>query len=58
MPNLNPVPDCRDALDVELALLRRDARVHAHPYGAITVGERGQALADLRHAQPARRTEL
>ena len=52
MPNLNPVPDCRDALDVELALLRRDARVHAHPYGAITVGERGQALADLAAMAP------
>ena len=52
MPNLNPVPDCRDALDVELALLRRDARVHAHPSGAITVGERGQALADLAAMAP------
>ena len=47
MPNLNPVPDSRAHLEEELALIRRDACIHVHPYGAITVGQKGEALADL-----------
>ena len=52
MPNLNPVPDCRAALDELLAIIRRDARVHVHPYGALTVGESGKTLADLAAMAP------
>ena len=47
MPNLNPVPDCRASLDVQRRLIGESAVVHVHPYGAITVGERGEQLADL-----------
>ena len=47
MPNLNPVPDCVDALNLQRALIEKDALVHVHPYGAITVGEKGEQLADL-----------
>ena len=47
MPNLDPVPDCREHLDAELALIRRDACVGVSPYAAITVGEKGEALAAL-----------
>ena len=52
MPNLNPVPDCRAALDELLAIIRRDARVHVHPYGALTVGESGERLSDLAAMAP------
>ncbi len=52
MPNLDPVPDSAAHLEEELALLRRDAAVTVRPYGAITVGERGQALADLEAMAP------
>lgn len=52
MPNLNPVPDCLDTLQPQLNLIQRDARVRVHPYGAITAGERGQALADLTGMAP------
>ena len=52
MPNLNPVPDCRASLDVLLEAIRRDARVHVHPYGAITRGELGVELADLASMAP------
>ena len=52
MPNLNPVPDCRASLDVLLEAIRRDARVHVHPYGAITCGELGAELADLAAMAP------
>ena len=47
MPNLNPVPDCAEALALQRALIEKDALVHVHPYGAITVGEKGEQLADL-----------
>ena len=52
MPNLNPVPDSRAHLQAELEAIARDARVHVHPYGAITVGERGEELADLAAMAP------
>ena len=47
MPNLDPVPDSEAHLAAELALIRRDAAIRVYPYGALTVGEKGQELADL-----------
>ena len=52
MPNLNPVPDSAAHLSEELALIRRDAAVPVYPYGAITVGEKGEALSDLEAMAP------
>ncbi len=47
MPNLNPVPDSRENLALQLDIIKKDACVEVIPYGAITVGERGEELADL-----------
>lgn len=47
MPNVSPVPDCAVALDMQLQRIREDAVVRVHPYAAITVGERGETLADM-----------
>ena len=47
MPNLNPVPDSYENLERELEIIRRDAVIGVHPYGAITVGEKGEALSDM-----------
>ena len=47
MPNLNPVPDCAEHLRQQLDRIRDGACIHVYPYGAITVGEQGQELADL-----------
>jgi dihydroorotase len=52
MPNLNPVPDSLAHLEQELALIKRDARVQAVPYGAITVGQQGEQLADMAAMAP------
>ena len=52
MPNLAPVPDSMAHLQVELEAVQRSAKVHVHPYGAITVGERGEELADLAAMAP------
>ena len=47
MPNLNPVPDSVENLNVQLEKIRETACIHVYPYGAITVGEKGATLADL-----------
>ena len=52
MPNLSPVPDSEAHLEAELDLIRRDAAVRVYPYGALTVGEKGEALADLAAMAP------
>ena len=53
MPNLDPVPDSPEHLAVQLDLIRKNARVRVYPYGAITQGERGEALADLSALAPS-----
>ncbi|MBR7010570.1 MAG: dihydroorotase [Oscillospiraceae bacterium] len=52
MPNLNPVPDSPEHLAVQEALIAEQARIRVYPYGAITVGERGEALAELEALAP------
>ena len=52
MPNLDPVPDRAAALAVQRAIIEKDALVHVHPYGAISVGEKGERLADLEGLAP------
>ena len=47
MPNLNPVPDSVENLAPQLEAIEKDALIRVHPYGAITVGEKGQTMADL-----------
>ncbi len=47
MPNLSPVPDCPENLVVETEAIDRDATIGVHPYGAITIGQRGEETADL-----------
>ncbi|MDD6283818.1 MAG: dihydroorotase [Firmicutes bacterium] len=48
MPNLNPVPDCAEHLKMQTDIIARDASVKILPYGAITFGESGKQLADMR----------
>jgi len=52
MPNLDPVPDSVEHLRLERDIIARDACIHVYPYGAITVGEKGETLADLRGMAP------
>ena len=52
MPNLKPAPDSAAHLEEQLARIREDAKVHVIPYGAITVGEGGETLADLQGMAP------
>ncbi len=52
MPNLKPVPDSRENLDLQLQLIHDGAVIHVYPYGAITVEEKGETLADLEAMAP------
>ena len=52
MPNLNPVPDSVENLQQQLTLIEDSACIHVYPYGAITVGEKGEELADLEGMAP------
>ena len=52
MPNLNPVPDSVEHLRQQQQLIEEGACIHVYPYGAITVGEKGEIMADLEGMAP------
>jgi len=52
MPNLNPVPDSVEHLDIQKKMIEDAACIHVYPLGAITVGEKGEDLADLEGMAP------
>ena len=52
MPNLNPVPDSVENLNIQLKMIEDQACIHVYPYGAITFGEKGEVLADLEGMAP------
>ena len=47
MPNLSPVPDSAEHLKLQQDIIDRDAAIAVLPYAAITVGEKGETLADM-----------
>ena len=47
MPNLSPAPDSPENLRVQLDLIEKNAVIRVLPFGTITVGEKGETLADL-----------
>ncbi len=52
MPNLNPVPDSVAHLQQQLTCIRESACIAVYPYGAITVEEKGETIADLAGMAP------
>lgn len=52
MPNLNPVPDSLDSLNVQLDIIKQDAKINVLPFGSITKGQKGTALSDLETLSP------
>ena len=47
MPNLNPVSDTAEHLKEQQDIIDRDACINVYPYAAITIGQKGEELADL-----------
>ena len=52
MPNLDPVTDTDEHLKKQEEIIARDACIHVYPYGAITMGEQGETLAELEKMAP------
>ncbi len=52
MPNLNPVPDSLENLNIQLEIIKRDALINVIPYGSITMGEKGRTLANFLEMAP------
>lgn len=53
MPNLNPVPDNKQALDMQLDIIKKDALINVHPYASITVGQKGEELSSFEELSEA-----
>ncbi|MBE7015393.1 MAG: dihydroorotase [Ruminococcaceae bacterium] len=47
MPNLNPVPDSLENINLQHDIINKDAVIAVYPYGAITKGQLGNELADM-----------
>ena len=47
MPNLNPVPDSVENLNLQLDAIKENSKIRILPYGAITKGEKGETLSDM-----------
>ena len=52
MPNLNPVPDSKAHLKEQLDIIKQDGLIRIYPYGAITVGQKGEQLAEMKNMAP------
>ena len=52
MPNLNPVPDSKENILLQKEIIDKDACINVYPYGSITVGQRGEQLADFEGILP------
>lgn len=47
MPNLNPVPDSVENLNIQLEIIKKDSVIEVIPYGSITIGQSGKELSDM-----------
>ena len=52
MPNLNPVPDSVENIKQQLDIIEKDAVIRVYPYASITVGQKGEELADFEDLAP------
>lgn len=52
MPNLSPVPDSLENLEVQREIIRNKAVIGVHPYGSITKGQKGESLSDMEDMAP------
>lgn len=52
MPNLSPTPDSMENLKIQLDAIEKDAVIGVHPYGTITIGEKGEQLSNMETIAP------
>ena len=47
MPNLNPVPDSVENINIQREIIKKDAVINVYPYASITKEEKGEELSDM-----------
>jgi dihydroorotase len=47
MPNLDPTPDSKENLQIQLDAIKQKATIAVLPFGTITKGEKGEELSDI-----------
>lgn len=47
MPNLNPVPDSEENINLQLDIIKKDAAINVYPFASITKKEMGNELSDM-----------
>ncbi len=52
MPNLSPVPDSLENLNIQLDAIKNSAVIGVNPYASITKGELGDELSDMEALSP------
>lgn len=52
MPNLNPVPDNKENLELQLNAIEKSALIKVHPYASITKEQKGEELSDFEDLAP------
>ena len=52
MPNLKPVPDSLNNLNLQLEAIKQSAKINVLPFGSITKDQKGQAISDLEEIAP------
>ena len=52
MPNLKPVPDNLEALNVQIDRINKVGLINIYPYGAVTVNQRDEVLANIDELAP------
>ena len=52
MPNLNPVPDSKENISLQLDAIEKKSLIHVYPYAAITKGQMGEVLSDMDDLAP------
>ena len=52
MPNLSPCPDSLQSLNVQIERINKTSKVNIHPYAAITKGQMGKELSDMKALAP------
>ncbi len=52
MPNLKPVPDSVEHINIQLDAIKKDSVVRTLPFASITVEEKGEKLSDIEKLAP------
>jgi len=52
MPNLKPVPDSVEHINIQLEAIKKDALVRTLPFASITMEEKGEKLSDIEGLAP------